>query len=360
MNHTAGEAGRVLPSPAMAKGTTPSSKTSPKSASAAGKAPGVLGAGQRFVILSGKETFLQQQRTGELREALKRVFGEIDLLRFDGKEADAALVLDECRSFGLIAAHKLVIVDDAEELVKESTRPLFERYAESPCEGTTLLLRSNSWRPGRLDKMVTVIKCEECKHDPEAASWAVRRAADAHGYKLDPAAAEELVKRTGLSLARLDSELGKLALAADTGRVDRSAVMSLVGQSRQLEPWPLRERLLAGNAEDAIRYIRDTLDNSKNTEIPLLFACTSLARDLYACTAAQALRISRAELATRLGKRNEWFIRDALAAAPKLTPARAAPLLKACTRADAHAKSGVGRTDRTLETLAVLFAEHVR
>ncbi len=350
----------MLPSQSMAKRATPSSKSGSKSAGSAGKSAGALGAGQRFIVLSGKETFLQQQRTGELREALKESFGEIDLLRFDGKEADAAIVLDECRSFGLIAAHKLVIVDDAEELVKEATRPLFERYAEAPCEGTTLLLRSSGWRPGRLDKMVTVIKCEEFKHDEEGAAWAVRRAADAHGYKLDPSAAEELVRRTGLSLSRLESELGKLALASDKGRVDVQAVLSLVGQTRQLEPWPLREHLLGGNPERAIRYIRNTLENSKNTEIPLLFACTSLARDLYACTAAQPLRIPRGELATRLGKRNDWFIRDALAAAPKLTPAQAGTLLKACARADSHTKSGVGRTDRTLETLAILFAEHVR
>lgn len=344
----------------MAKRPAASSTTASKPAGGAGKAAGALGAGERFVVLSGKETFLQQQRTGELREALKGAFGEIDTLRYDGKEADAAAVLDECRSFGLIATHKLVIVDDAEELVKEATRPLFERYAQAPCEGTTLLLRSNLWRPGKLDKMVTVIKCEEFKHDEEGAAWAMRRATDAHGYKLDPAGAEELVKRTGLSLARLDSELGKLALAADKGLVDRKAVLSLVGQTRALEPWPLRSHLLAGNAENAIGYIRDTLENSKNTEIPLLFACTSLARDLYSCAAAQPLRIPPAQLATRLGKRGEWFIRDALAAASKLSPARTAPLLKACTRADAHAKSGVGRTDRTLETLAVLFAEHMR
>ncbi|MCL4222750.1 MAG: DNA polymerase III subunit delta [Phycisphaerales bacterium] len=346
----------------MAKRPATSPKAASKPAGAAGKAIGTLGAGagDRFIVLSGRETFLQQQRTGELREALKVAFGEIDTLRFDGKEADAAAVLDECRSFGLIATHKLVIVDDAEELVKEATRPLFERYAQAPCEGTTLVLRSSLWRPGKLDKMVTVIKCEEFKRDEEGVAWAVRRAADAYGYRLDTAAAEELVERTGLSLARLDSELGKLALAADRGRVDRQAVLSLVGQTRPLEPWPLRERLLAGNAESAIKYMRDTLENSKNTEIPLLFACTSLARDLYACAAAQPLRIPPAQLAARLGKRKESFIRDALAAATKLSPARAAPLLKACTRADAHAKSGVGRTDRTLETLAVLFAEHMR
>lgn len=345
----------------MAKRPAPASKPASRSVrESAGKSAGALGSGERFVVLCGKESFLQQQRTGELRDALKDTFGEIDLLRFDGKEADAAAVLDECRSFGLIATHKLVIVDDAEEIVKEGTRPLFERYAEAPCEGTTLLLRSNSWRAGRLDKMVTVIRCEEFKRDEEGIAWAMRRAADAHGYKLEPTAAEELIKRTGISLSRLDSELGKLALASERGRVDRQAVLSLVGQTRQLEPWPLRERLLAGDAESAIKYIRDTLENSKNTEIPLLFACTSLARDLYSCTAAQPLRLPRGELASRLGKRNEWFIRDALAAAPRLTPAHTAPLLKACTRADAHAKSGVGRTDRTLETLAILFAEHVR
>lgn len=319
-----------------------------------------LGPDARFVVLAGKESFLQQQHTAALRDALRAEHGEIDILRIDGKTADAAAVLDECRSFGLIAQHKLVIVDDAEELVKEHARPLFERYAQSPCEGTTLLLRSGGWRPGKLDKMVTVVKCEEFKQDPEAAAWAVRRAADEYGYKLDPAAAEELIHRAGLSLGRLDSELGKLVLAADKGKVDRETVRSLVAMTRQLEPWPLRQALLSGGAEGSVRYIRDTLENNRNTEIPLLFACTSLARDLHSCVLAQGVRLSQAELATRLGKRSEWFIKDSYAAARRLNPSQTAPLLKACARADAHAKSGVGRTDRSLETLAVLFAEHLR
>lgn len=335
------------------------SSSSGSTARSSGKGATALGAEVRFVVLSGKESFLQQHRTAELRDALREHFGEIDVLRFDGKDADAAGVLDECRSFGLIAAHKLIIVDDAEAMVKEEARPLFERYAQTPCEGTTLLLRSTAWRPGKLDKMVTVIKCEEFK-EPEAAGWAMRRAQESHGYKLDPQAAEELINRAGTSLGRLDSELAKLALAADKGKVDFETVRSLVAMTRQLEPWPLRSALLSADPQRSIRYIRDTLENSKNTEIPLLFACTSLARDLHSCALAQRMRVSQSELASRLGKRSDWFIKDSYTAARNLSPRQTSPLLKACTRADAHAKSGVGRTDRTLEMLAVLFAEHLR
>lgn len=313
----------------------------------------------RFAVLAGKESFLHQHYTAELREALRERFGPIDVLRFDSRDVDAATVLDECRSFGLIASHKLIIVDEAEQLVKEEARPLFERYAQSPCEGTTLLLRSAAWRAGKLDKMVTVLKCDEFQ-EPEAVGWAVRRAEEAYGCTLDRQAADELIHRTGTSLARLDSELAKLALAARGGRVDREMVRSLVAMTRQLEPWPLRSALLSGDPQRAIRYIRDTLENARNTEIPLLFACTSLARDLHSCAIAQRMRVPQGELASRLGKHSDWFIKDAYVAARRLSPQQTAPLLKACVRADAHAKSGVGRTDRTLEMLAVLFAELVR
>ncbi|RMH12471.1 MAG: DNA polymerase III subunit delta [Planctomycetota bacterium] len=321
--------------------------------------PVALSPDDRFIILSGKETFLHHEHTSRLRDALKEKFGQLDVIRFDGQSVDVAAVLDECRSFGLLAAHKLVIVDDAEQLVREDARPLFERYAQSPCEGATLVLRSSAWRPGKLDKLATVIRCDPLK-EPEAIGWAVRRARDAHGLTLEQPAAAELIGRTGTDLAHLDADLAKLALAAADGRATRDIVRTLVAMTRQLEPWPLREALLSGSAERSIRHIRETLENTRNTEIPLLFACSNLARDLHSCVLAQQLRISQAELASRLGKKSPWQIKDAYAAARKLDPSRTAALLKACTRADAHAKSGVGHTDRTLETLSVLFAQSMR
>ena len=97
-----------------------------------------------MVVLIGKELFLRSQYTSMLRSALEQAHGEIETFQFGG-DADSAAVLDECRSFGLMAGHKLVIVDDADQFVRAETRPMIERYAQNPSEQATLVLRSAKW-----------------------------------------------------------------------------------------------------------------------------------------------------------------------------------------------------------------------
>src|SRR4051794_25098969 len=70
-----------------------------------------LSADCRFVILHGKEAYIRLERTSQLRDALAKAFGGVDTVTFNGSTTSAADVLDECRSFGLIAQHKLVIVE---------------------------------------------------------------------------------------------------------------------------------------------------------------------------------------------------------------------------------------------------------
>ena len=95
----------------------------------------------RIVVLIGKELFLRAQYTSMLRASLEKVHGEIETFQFSGDSVDPAEVLDECRSFGLMASYKLVIVDDADQFVRADTRPMIERYAQNPSEQATLVLR---------------------------------------------------------------------------------------------------------------------------------------------------------------------------------------------------------------------------
>ena len=133
----------------------------------------------RIVLLSGPDLLLRDEQTKFLKAALETEFGEVDVLRFAAAEADPAVVLDECRSFGLIASHKLVILDEAEQLIKgDDIRPLFERYADNPSPGATLLLRSTSWRPGKLDKQIekvgAIVRCDQLS-ESDTIAWVVKR-----------------------------------------------------------------------------------------------------------------------------------------------------------------------------------------
>jgi DNA polymerase III delta subunit len=107
----------------------------------------------RILILHGKEAFLRSEYTRMLREMLEEARGEVQTIRFDGASGSLAPadVLDELRSPGLMPVCKLVIVEEAEQFIREATRPMFERYAAAPSEHGALVLRSETWRAGMLD-----------------------------------------------------------------------------------------------------------------------------------------------------------------------------------------------------------------
>ena len=340
-------------------------KTTSKAGAKAGGAKGPKSAAEiRIVVFSGKETLLRDEQTAALLEGLRAAHGEVDVFRLSGAETTAADVLDECRSFGLIASHKVVIVDEAESVVNQDWRPMFERYAQNPSEGSTLVLRSGAWRPGNLDKMVAKVgfvdKCDE-KKDHEAIVWAGQRAQEKHGVRIERNAATELVDRVGVGLGRIDTELAKLALGAERGVIRLDQVEAMVAPSRELKPWPLQEALLSGSAERGIAYIRKTIESApRGVEIPLIFAASALARDLHACAVAQKMRIGMDEVARRTDKPSSWGLRSVFPVARGIPPTETARLLEACVRADAGSKSGLGEADRSLEMLAVRFAGVMR
>ena len=312
----------------------------------------------RVVVLHGKELFLRTEYTDHLRKLLRQAHGECEFVKFDGANAQPAEILDECRSFGLMAAHKLVVVDDADQLLTQDTRPMFERYAEAPSDQATLVLRAPAWRPGNLDKAVAkagvVIKCEVV-NPAQAVKWAARRAERTHGVKLAPDAAAMLVERTGSDLGRLDNELGKLAAAAGQGgTVTTALIAELVGLTREEEAWAIQSLLLSGDPERALRELRVIMGNgARDAGVPVSYACCDLARKLVGAAEGMAAGTPPAKLraALKLWGDSERLVFDN---ARRLGPARARALFDAAIGVDAGLKSGAD-PEIALETLALRF-----
>jgi len=343
--------------------------------------------GTPVAVLHGPEQFLIAQHTRDLRDALTRKHAEIDVFTFDGGSVSPAEVLDECRSMGLMMRHKLVMIDNVEKFLSESddeadavpkgpsrrgapasrsARELMESYAKQPESGATLLLRANVWRPGNLDKAIiagggVIVKCEKIGIDA-ALSWAMARAPKALGVALAPDAAELMIEELGNDLARISSELDKLAIAARARPSEGGAapaitidlVRHLVGASRQDDAWSMQSELLAGSMPGALGALRARLDLSRMSPVLLGVAYIDLAR-----------KLSRASIAASLGKRDNEIAGEAglwgaasgpiVSVAKRLPPPAAAALLREAIRADERQKSGDGDPEHILEGLTVTF-----
>lgn len=322
------------------------------------------------MVLHGPEHFLHAERTAELREALEAAHGAVDVLQFDGKTAEPATVLDECRSLGLIAAHKLVIVDDADQFVKETSRAMVERYAQHPEPGATLLLRTAIWRKGKLDGLIEAVgvlkPCDYIDRD-RLAIWARARASKRYLAEVSREIAEVLVARVGESMGRVDTELQKLALAARSATnppipqeepvtITEELVNQMVPLSREESAWAIQETLLSGDPELGIRQARELIEVSREPAVLVTFAMTDLARKTHA--AAHALRAGGNPFALA-GKLKIWGpSKDAvLDAARRIDPAKLHRLLATCIDTDRRQKSGYGDPARSVERLIVQFAD---
>ncbi|MCG3124288.1 MAG: hypothetical protein GIKADHBN_02745 [Phycisphaerales bacterium] len=347
-------------------------------------------ANHRVILLKGPDAFLRWLRTNEVRKVLTAAHGSFDTFQFDGDTAKVTEVLDECRTFGLMAGHKLVIVDNADRLIKAasdedeantaprptagrrtgpaidtSPRGLLTRYAQQPAQDATLILRAATWRPGNLDKAIEeqglIVACDELK-EPQAAAWAVERATTEHKVTLTPQAASVLVERLGCDLGRIDGEIAKLAVQAtvladntDAGTISPEMVAASVGFTREEETWGFQRLLLTSDTASILENLYQVIEISRQPMTQVAWACTDLARKFHAvCAAARAgVDPHRAAGAAKLWGEMQGVVASL---APRFSPAVSAKLLAACVEADARQKSGLADPQRSLESLAIKFS----
>lgn len=324
----------------------------------------------RIIVLHGKEPFLLTERTRQLAEALREAYGEIEQFSFDGETTTIADVLDELRSYGLIQRHKLVILEKADEFLAEKDPPrsgagtrarrLLEQYAESPMPEATLLMRADTWRPGKLDKLIAkaggVFKIEPPTLE-KAMSWCDARVRKRYDTTIEPAASERLVALIGADLGRLDTELAKLAAFAGPGRAITSAdVAELVGLSREEKAWAIQSAVTSGDVRRALVLLHELLDISRQPQELVTWSMCDVLRKLHA--ASQMLRQGVPEGAIRSQLRLFGDSQGTIMALARANePAIFARLFDRAIRTDQGNKSGLGEPVRSLEALTVTLAD---
>lgn len=344
------------------KAAAPATRAKATSSGPSGK----LDASVRVALFKGPEALLRSIYTDQLRDALREAHGAVEVVRFDGASVQAADVLDECRSPGLLPQHKLVIVDDAEDFVKEATRPMLERYAQAPAEEATLLLRAETWHAGKLDALIeavgVIVECEPIT-PAKAVAWATRRAEKAHAATLADEAATLLVERVGPDLGRLDAELAKLsisALAAGAPKgsppaITRALVAEMTGATREEEAWPFQATLAQGDPAEILAGLANLLEVGRQDAAFIAFILGDAARKLHAASALMRSGMNPFQAA---GTARLWgSSRDAmLERARRSSPAELARLLETAVETETRIKSGLADPVRAVTATALRFA----
>lgn len=286
---------------------------------------------QRVVLLSGADVFLAAEWQASLRRALEKAHGPIDTFTLQGPSIQPADLLDECRSYGLMAGHKLVVLDEAEAfLAAEDRREKLVAYAAAPAQAATLVIRGVSRAYPRLSAAVVegggvVVDCKP-PDEARAIDWIIRRTAKRHNAELPPDVARAMVAQLGPDLGKLDAEAAKFAVAAGPGeRITMEIAAALGGGRREVNPFWVQNALGSGDPAAALRAVREVhLTSPRDAYVPLAIAAARLAADRHA------------------------------RASPNQLPAAKA-MLDLALQADVNNKSGIGDPVRTMEILALRF-----
>ena len=213
-------------------------------------------------VLHGSDDYLRRHHR---RKIVQHLLGgaepELALIDLDDS-AQLSDVLDELRTVPVLAPRRVVVLHDADKFITRH-RAAVEGYLADPADRGSLVLIVATWRKDtRLAKQAArvgeVIDCAP----PRAAGlprW-VSRVAESRGRHVAPNAVALLVAWVGPDLARLESEIEKLALYVGARReITAQDVTAVVAAAAGPVAFALTNAIEARDAPGALGALDDLL-----------------------------------------------------------------------------------------------------
>ena len=222
------------------------------------------------ITLLGEETFLKDRAM----DAVVSCFLDADAKQYNyrsfvGDELKDNSFLEDASTLPMFSDWKIVHIKGATALDKSLTkmRDYLEKYLESPSPNTLLVFDIDQWE-GRsklkaiLEKKTTVVEFNPLS-EKELPSW-INSHLRTLNFQIDPIAIQALIERTGNDLQRIAAELEKLMLLRSAEkRIKEEDVTTTVGHSPTATIWQWTEAIMDQQAEPAIQYLYDLLENGE-------------------------------------------------------------------------------------------------
>lgn len=204
------------------------------------------------VAMAGNEHHLKSEAIRKLADA---VLGEEDeglgLARINGKDADLATVIDEVSMVSMWGDLRVVVVDNADDFVKNNRAGL-EKALEKPPKKNVLILDVTAWAKNtRLAKLIakigTTLECSELS-GAALERWLVDSCRDEFDKKIEKSAAALMIELAGNELGLLSQELAKVvSYVGDQPTIKADDVRKLVGGWKAETTWAMIDSVRDGN-----------------------------------------------------------------------------------------------------------------
>lgn len=192
---------------------------------------------------------------------------DLSFSRVAGDDAQLTDLTDELLTVSMFGERRTVMVEDADEFVKDN-RPGLEKYFATPSKSSLLILDVRSWpKTTRLAKILNdtglAVECSPLSGSA-LIHWMQNIAVERFDKTLDQETAALMVTLAGDSLGILQQEIAKLAaLAGDADRITSEDVRQAVGDWRTQTTWLMLDAVRDGNVGLAIRSLDSLLSASE-------------------------------------------------------------------------------------------------
>jgi DNA polymerase-3 subunit delta len=215
-------------------------------------------------LVAGEEPLLRDAALRLLRDhVVEPAAADFNFDRFSGETATAARLTDAVRALPVMAARRLVILDEPVVARRKAasealTEAILELVKAMDAEDTSVLVvvaakadKRMRWVKG-FKQPAAVVECDAPKKTPQIVKW-IRGEAERQEIVLARGSAELLAERIGPQLLLLRNELAKVALLAPPGEpvtpTHVNAAASLVAEE---SIWDLTDAIGGGQVSAAV------------------------------------------------------------------------------------------------------------
>ena len=281
---------------------------------------------RNIYVLQGEEPYyIDRLQQLIIDTALTEDQRDFNLSLYYGNTANVREVISACQQYPAFSERKVVVVREAQLIAKQpghkNDLDLFASYAEKPMPTTILVI---CHKGGALKSKPVTDALKANQSGVVFSSNKVREGRDLEnlivsyanslGCNIDNKATSMLADHIGTDIARMFSELDKLAMLADDGNITPLLIEQNIGISKDFNNFELEEALSKRDAAKAFRIVdyfeRNPKNNPSVVSVSILFSFFS--NVLLAATASDKSPEGIMDLG---GTRSIWRARKFLDAA---------------------------------------------
>ncbi len=318
----------------------------------------------RFYVLYGEEDYLRRYYLEQLKKLLlDDLTADFNFHRLNPENFSIDLLADCIEALPMMAEHTMILAEDVDLFDGTDAERLCALLSDLP-DYCTLALTYEEFKPDKRKRKLweTIEKnavLAEFRYQSESDLRAWIRRHFAHEKKtIAPELCGYLLQQCGLSMTRLDAEIGKICAYSGAETIVRADIDAVVEPTLDAVVFQLTDALAARQFDRALELLH-TLLKMQNDAIPIVAAIGSQMRRLHAAKILQSEGKSAEELA-QLCSMPSFAATKTMGQARRVSERFCRRAVLLCCETDFQLKSSYGEEERLVELLILQLAEEAR